>query len=252
MDRQSMVDIAGYGYPTLNDNPSGMGKSFETWVNPDVVAEHGKYAVYDLEGAKALLAEAGYKDTNGDGFVESPGGSEIKFNIIVPNGWTDWVNSVQIAVEGLTAVGINATLTTPEVPAWTDGLLTGNYDVAINSFRAGVTPHTSYDLALHSRNIGNQRAASARYRNAELDKLLDDFYLTGDKAEQAEIMNAIQTVIGNDMPVIPVFNNPLWYEYNTKRFTGWWTADNPKGRPAGYGGTPERVLHLLDLEPVAQ
>lgn len=250
MDRQAMVDIAGYGYPTLNTYPSGLGEAFASWDNPQVEEEYGAYTEYDIEGAKALLAEAGYKDADGDGFIENPDGSAIKFDIIVPNGWTDWVNSVQIAVEGLTAIGVNASMATPEVPAWTDGLMTGNYDAAINSFRAGVTPHTMFDLALHSRNAGKVRAASAHYSNPELDALLDGFYQTNDADEQREIMNQIQELIGADMPYVPVFNNPLWYEYNTKRFTGWWTAENPKGRPAVYGGTPERVLHLLDLVPV--
>ena len=53
-----------------------------------------------------------------------------------------------------------------------------------------------------------------------------------------------------DLPYVAVFNNPLWYEYSTKRFTGWFNADNPVARPVVYGGVPERVLHLLALRPV--
>jgi len=36
MDRQAMVDIAGYGYPTLNEYPSGLGAAFHSWNNPEV------------------------------------------------------------------------------------------------------------------------------------------------------------------------------------------------------------------------
>ena len=168
----------------------------------------------------------------------------------MPNGWTDWVNTVQLGVEGLTQIGVKASLATPEVPAWTDALMTGSYEVGINSFRSGVTPHTSFELALATRNMGKVRQASAHYSNPELDKLLDAFFQTSDEAEQKKTMDKIQLVIGGDLPFVAVFNNPLWYEYNTKRFTGWWTADNPKGRPVVYGGVPERLLHLLDLRPV--
>ena len=73
MDRQSMVDIAGYGYPTVNEYPSGLGKAFASWDNPDVEKKYGKYNKFDLEGAKALLKEAGYKDCDGDKFLGQPG-----------------------------------------------------------------------------------------------------------------------------------------------------------------------------------
>lgn len=252
MDRQAMVDIAGYGYPTINEYPSGIGKAFHAWNNPEVDAKFGQFYKYNIEAAKQLLADSGYKDADGDGFIDNPDGSKISFEVIVPNGWTDWVNTCQLAIEGLAELGIDARLATPEAPAWTDALRTGNYQVAINSFTTGVTPHFSIDLALHSRNIGQTRFAAAKYSNPDLDKLLDSFYTTADHEQQVQIMNQIQVEIAEDTPIVPVFNNPLWYEYNTKRFTGWYNADNPVARPVVYAGVPERLLHLLALRPVAE
>eukprot|EP00873_Tetraselmis_striata_P031173 jgi/Tetstr1/451437/TSEL_038473.t1 len=250
MDRQAMVDIAGYGYPTVNDYPSGLGRAYHSWNNPEVEAEYGQYTQFDIEGARALLDEAGYSDVDGDGFIDSPSGEPIAFSIIVPNGWTDWVNTVQLAVEGLNELGINASMQTPESPAWTDQLIAGDYQAAINSVTTGVTPHYFMDQSLHSRHIGQSRFQSSRYTNPELDAALDAFNGTTDEAEQTEIMNEIQMLIAADMPLINVFNNPLWYEYNTARFTGFFNADNPVARPVVYSGVPERLLHLLALRPV--
>jgi peptide/nickel transport system substrate-binding protein len=252
MDRQSMVDIAGYGYPTVNAYPSGLGAAYDSWNNPEVDAAFGKYTELNIDGAKAELAAAGFVDKDGDGFVETPSGAKIAFDIIVPNGWTDWVNTVQLAVEGLTAIGVEASMATPESPAWTDALIAGTYQAAINSVTTGVTPHYFMDNALHSRNAGQNRFASARYSNPALDAALDAFNATADAAEQAEIMNQIQWIIAEDMPTINVFNNPLWYEYSSKRFTGWFNADNPVARPVVYAGIQERLLHLLALTPVAE
>jgi peptide/nickel transport system substrate-binding protein len=251
MDRQAMVDIAGYGYPTLNEYPSGLGAAFHSWNNPKVDAEYGQFSKYNLDAAKKLLADSGYKDADGDGFLDNADGSKIGFDIIVPNGWTDWVNTVQLAVEGLTQIGINARLSTPEEGPWGDKLKAGDFDVGINSIRGGVTPHFMFDLALYSANVGKTRQAASHYSNPELDKLLDSFYQTSDEAAQKKIMDQIQEIIGRDLPYVAVFNNPLWYEYSTKRFTGWFNADNPVARPVVYGGVPERVLHLLALRPVA-
>lgn len=250
MDRQAMVDIAGYGYPTVNDYPSGLGRAYHSWNNPEVEAEYGRYTQFDIEGARALLEEAGYADADGDGYIDSPSGEPIAFSIIVPNGWTDWVNTVQLAVEGLNELGINASMQTPESPAWTDQLIAGDYQAALNSVTTGVTPHYFMDQSLHSRHIGQSRFQSSRYSNPELDAALDAFNGTTDEAEQTELMNDIQMLIAEDMPLINVFNNPLWYEYNTARFTGFFNADNPVARPVVYSGVPERLLHLLALRPV--
>ncbi|WP_048645438.1 ABC transporter substrate-binding protein [Nitratireductor soli] len=250
LDREAMVDIAGYGYPTINQYPSGLGQAFHSWNNPEVDAEFGKYTRYDVEGAKALLAEAGYKDSDGDGHIESPSGKKIAFSIIVPNGWTDWINTVQLAVEGLTAIGVEAQVATPEQAVWSESLINGDYDMAMNAYFTGITPQYHMDLGLHSRNQGKTRFGATRYYNDKLDALLDGFFKTADADEQRQIMNDIQMEIGRDMPYVAVFNNPLWYQYNTKRFTGFFSADNPVAKPVVHDETPERLLHLLSLRPV--
>ncbi|WP_295811366.1 ABC transporter substrate-binding protein [uncultured Nitratireductor sp.] len=249
-DREAMVDIAGYGYPTINQYPSGLGQAYHSWNNPEVDAKYGKFTRYDVEGAKALLAEAGYTDTDGDGNLETPSGKNISFDIMVPNGWTDWINTVQLAVEGLTAVGIDAQVATPEHAVWAENLITGNFDMAMNAYFTGVTPHYHFDLGLHSRHQGKTRFGATRYYNEKLDDLLDGFFKTVDAEKQRAIMNDVQMEIGRDMPYIAVFNNPLWYQYNTKRFTGFFSAENPQAKPVVHDETPERLLHLLSLRPI--
>jgi peptide/nickel transport system substrate-binding protein len=62
---------------------------------------------YDPEGAKAILAELGYVDTNGDGFVEAPDGSEfilpITFYEVTPTA----VQGAVLATDYWKAIGIN-------------------------------------------------------------------------------------------------------------------------------------------------
>lgn len=252
LDREAMVDIAGYGYPTINAYPSGLGRAYHAWNNPEVEAQFGRFTQYDVEGAKALLAESGYKDSDADGFIETPDGQPITFDILVPNGWTDWVNTVQIAVEGLNAIGIDASIQTPESAVWTEQLTAGTYQAAINASVVGTTPYTQFDNVLHSRNTqGATRFGAGRYSNPELDALLEAFYQTTDEAQQQRIMTDVQMIAGRDMAVIPVFNNPMWFQYSTKRFTGFWSAENPMGNPVIHdGNAPERLLHLLSLTPV--
>jgi peptide/nickel transport system substrate-binding protein len=249
LDRQAMVDIAGYGYPTINEYPSGLGQAYDDWNNPEVDETYGVYSRYDPAAAADLLADAGYRDSDSDGFVETPDGDKIAFDILVPNGWTDWVNTVQLAVEGLREVGIDAKVATPESPLWQERLVKGDFDMSINAHIAGPNPFVQFNGILHSRNQGKTRFAPMRYSNPELDRLLDSFYATPDRDEQRAIMDDIQMIIAADLPYVAVYNNPRWYEYNTKRFEGFFSADNPGAVPTVHDGQPERLLHLLAIRP---
>ena len=70
--------------------------------------------------------------------------------------------------------------------------------------------------------------------------------------EQREDMDKVQMIVAANTPYVPLYNNPVWYEYSTKRFKGWFNADNAVAKPDVFDETPERLLHLLALEPVAQ
>ncbi|SDA98178.1 ABC transporter substrate-binding protein [Sinorhizobium sp. NFACC03] len=250
LDRGTMVDVAGYGYPTLNEDPAGMGELYKSWADPSVAADFGKYGKYDADAAKALLDEAGYADKDGDGFRDNPDGSKIAFSIIVPSSWTDWIDTVTIAVEGLQAVGLDAKIETPEEAVWTGNLINGTFDAAINSLPASASPYYPYKRAFSSSDKGKTRFTSQRWFNPDVEALLTEFTQTADPIKQKEAMNKAQRIVAENMPMMPVFNNPNWYQYNTKRFKGWATAENPFVNPSITRNNPARLLHLLALEPV--
>lgn len=250
LDRGTMVDVAGYGYPTLNEDPAGMGELYKSWADPSVATDFGTYGKYDADASKALLDEAGYVDKDGDGFRDNPDGSKISFSIIVPSSWTDWIDTVTIAVEGLQAVGLDAKIETPEEAVWTGNLINGTFDAAINSLPASASPYYPYKRAFSASDKGKTRFTAQRWFNADVEKLVTEFTHTADLAKQKEAMNKAQRIVAENMPVMPVFNNPNWYQYNTKRFSGWVTAETPFVNPSISRTNPARLLHLLALEPV--
>lgn len=122
--------------------------------------------------------------------------------------------------------------------------------MAMSSWYVGATPYYQLDDAFNSRNKGKTRFSGQRFFDPKLDELLDAYTQTVDSAKRHEIMNNVQMILAEALPVVPVYNNPLWYEYSTKRFTGWATAENPFVSPQDYDPNHDRLLHLLALKPV--
>ncbi len=250
MDRGAMIDLAGYGYPTLNEDPGLMGELYKNWSDDGVLKDFGTFARFDEAASITLLDKAGYIDKDQDGWRDNPDGTKIAFTIIVPAPWSDWVDTVNIAIDNLKAVGINATLETPEEAVWTSRLIDGNFDAAINSLPAAASPYYMYKRAFSESDKGKTRFTAQRWFNPELEKLVASYSHTANPDEQKNAMHAAQRIVAENLPIIPIFNNPNWYQYNTARFTGWATQENPFTNPSVSRTNPARLLNLLALEPV--
>lgn len=254
IDRQSIVDIAFYGAGSPNHSAAGIAALYQSWSNPETYNAAKKYNEYNVDFSKELLAKAGFKDTNGDGFVETPSGKSFELAIQTPSGWTDWNNTAQLAAENLADVGIKAKAVTPDFSVYNQEMAGGTFDVALTNYFTGPDPHLTWDSGFHSRfmaETGNPRFAMHRFQSAEVDKLLENFYATADQAEQLEMAHKIEKILSDNQVVIPVMSAASVYQYNETRFTGWWNDANAKGRPLIWQGTPERLLHVLDLKPKA-
>jgi len=244
-----MVDIAGFGYPVVNEHATGLPPRFETWRNKGAEGDKDAFMGFDTEKANKVLDDAGYKK-GADGFRTTPSGKPIAFPIIVPNGWTDWIDAVQIAVEGLRAIGINATVATPEYEQWQKQLLDGSFEVVMNSRADGATPFRGYYQNLSTTYGGRITGAPSRYSNPKLDALFDEYLKATSDADYKKIFNDIQVLVADEFPVVPVFNGPTWYQYSSKRFTGWVTDKDPAMNPEDHDNNRMRLMHLLRLKPV--
>ncbi len=252
IDRQTIVDIAGYGYPLVNEDPSMLGELYASFSNPEVEAQFGQYGKFDFDAGVALLDEAGYVDADGDGFRDNPDGTPITIDFMVPNGWTDWIDAVQISMETLTEAGLNIQMSTPEAAVWTSGLIAGEYSMTLNALASAANPYFPYIRSFNPDDFGKSRFTAPHWENAEVMDLLNQYTQVKDADEQKAIMDQIQLIVAEALPVIPLYNSPSFYEYNTSRFTGWANADDPKYSPVVSNANPSRLLQLLDLEPVTE
>ena len=139
---------ADYGNIVAKADPTGLLPTWNKWIDK---AQSNKLGFkYNIAGAKSLLAANGYKDTNGDGYVENKQGQSVNLRLIVPDGWSDWMTAIQIIAASAKEAGIKITPAYPDYNGLVDERNSGKFDLVINNDKQlGPTPYTYYDYLFH-------------------------------------------------------------------------------------------------------
>jgi peptide/nickel transport system substrate-binding protein len=242
LDRPTIVDLAAYGYPTAESRVTGIGEFFKASFNKKVDKKFDGIASYDPKGAKKMLKKAGYQDIDGDGFLENPDGSKIDFDIQVVNGWTDWVQTVQMITEYLAEVGIKANTKTVDWSIYDLALKEGTYKASINWSATGVDPIAAYREYFLSSRIGQSWHTNHGVSSPAIDALITEYGQISDADRRADILADLMTFTGENLPFIPVFSNPTWYQYNSTRIAGWANAEDPYVQPVFYDESRKLIM----------
>ncbi len=254
VDRTGIIDAAVYGYlDTTVPTNTGLPPQLLQYADDTAQAEMEQYTTYDLDAAKELLADAGYVDTNGDGFVETPTGKEIKFDIVSPAGWGDWNDGAQISSEGMQAIGVNATSTPIELSMVTQVWESGDWDMLYTANGQASDIYRFYwdTIGDSSRALTSTwwSVCQTNYINEEVNALIAQLPTAATDEDVLAITGQIEQHFAENMINIPVLYNGNWFVYNDARFTGWSTSTET-GYPA-LTMHDSKILRLLELEPVA-
>jgi peptide/nickel transport system substrate-binding protein len=221
----NMDQIVSKAYQGLvqKASPTGLLPIWNKWVDQNAVKTLG--FSYNAQKAKAILAGNGYKDRDGDGFVENKDGSKIDLKIIVPNGWSDWMTASQIIANSAKAVGIRVTAAFPEYATLVDDRGHARYDLLLGNDRQySNTPWTYYQYIYQLPVLENQTTTNyERYVNQkawDMTKTLDKIPSSNVTAYKAQ-MSRLQRVFMQDLPAIPLWYNGMWAMFNTKYWTNW-------------------------------
>ncbi len=246
-----------YGNIVAKANPTGLLPVWEQYVDQAVVDELG--FTYNPDEARRILAAAGYKDVDGDGWVEAPDGSKIELKVIVPFGWTDWMESIKVIANSAQAVGINLQPEFPDFPSYWEMVPGGNFDMAINNFGSNLssTPWTFYNwLFNHPLQDTMFGGNFGRYENPDVFALVDqlDRVPVEDIEGMKAVMSQIQRIQLTEMPAIPMWYNGLWAQWHEINWTNWPSAAEgaPKYLPCTWEGywNMTAILMLTELKPV--
>jgi len=252
IDRQMVVQTAEYSYIPPAD-ATGLGDTYKAWKDPAPIAA-GTWVEYDPTAANTALDAAGLKKGS-DGTRLDQDGKPMKYELIVPSGWTDWISAAQIIAQNMHDLGIEITLTTPEETTDLEQVEKGDFQWAMYSGSGGPTPYNFYRGQMSSITVQPMGETAnenyLRYVNPDADALLAKFAETSDIAQQKQIMAQIETIFVNEAPALPLFPGPDWYEYSTTRFTGFPSADNPyaPGEPWPNGPYNTALIVLTTVKP---
>jgi len=217
-------------------SPTGLLPIWSKWIDNKVVAQDG--FSYSPTKAKAALAAAGYKDTNGDGYVENKDGSAIDLSIVVPNGWSDWMTAIQVISDSAKQVGIKIAPAYPDYATLVDDRGHGRFDLVLgNDRQMSNTPWTYYQYIYNLPIADNQTTMNyQRYTDQAafaLTQKLNRTPSTNTKAYQA-ILTSLQKRFLQTLPAIPLWYNGMWSMVNTQYWTGWPSSSSNRYTPSSW------------------
>jgi peptide/nickel transport system substrate-binding protein len=200
-----------------------------------------------------LLDEAGFA-RGADGIRRLPDGSPWDYEILTVSGWSDWVRASQVIARDLEAIGIKASVRTFDFSAWFQRVQEGRFDLSLGWSFEGPTPYVFYRWLMSSATVKSVGETSTgnwhRYGSASADAALAAFEREPDPEAQRQLGLELQQIFAAEAPAIPLYPNPSWAEYNTSRFEGFPSEENPYADPSpNKFGRGECLLVLTSVRP---
>lgn len=246
LDRDKIADAATEEYMSKAGQTGLMLPNQESELNPDI--PNDGVIEQDTGAALASLAKAGY--TLVDGTLVDAKGAPFTFSVMTANGYTDWLRAIQEVRKQLTAIGINITIKQPQPAGYQQSIQNGDYEVAMGGMGGGDV-FQAYNSLLSSEfhvKVGELAPSNfQRYSNPQTDALLSQYKETVDPAKQLELSHQLQEIVYDQLPVIGLYYGGLWGLYNTSKFTGWPTAEDPYAPPQTYDSSPLLIFTKLKL-----
>ncbi|MBI5554458.1 MAG: peptide-binding protein [Elusimicrobia bacterium] len=190
INRQEIIDGTLQSMGTICTGPFPN----RSWAyNPDV-----KPYDYDPEKARIMLASIGWKDTNGDGYLEK-GGQKFEFTILTNQGNKERELAATIIQEQLKKIGVKVNVRILEWSA-----LIHQY-VDKKSFDAillgwNMTPDPDCFDIWFSEKTREGEYNFISYKNPQVDILLTLGRKTFDQAERLKIYHKVHALIAEDQP----------------------------------------------------
>ena len=197
IDVDRIASNAYMGMVVRTDTPMISG----TWMYNDGLT--GYFRV-DLDEARRLLEEEGWRDIDDDGYLEIAHNGQTEKLTLRLDYYEEPENSVRVETanfiaDSLKGIGIQVVINARSMSDMPQRLSAGNFDLALVSFAMDVCPDPGF--LLMSGNTGNY----GRYRSSRMDTLFKELRAATNQQDYQQKLYEIQAQFAEDCPFICLF-----------------------------------------------
>lgn len=189
IDRQTMVDALWGEFAMVATSPI----LSTVWAHNDDLEPWP----FDPQRARELLAEAGWRDADGDGVLERDG-EPFRFDLLVHSGNRQRQDAAVMIQQQLGEIGVGVALDTLDFSTFVTFITEGSYDACL----AGLTMSTDLNLRylLHSDQI-DSGLNYGHYSNPEVDRLIDEANRQPEALDMKPYLDRIQQIVHDEQPL---------------------------------------------------
>jgi len=192
IDRQELVDGVLLGLGEVLATPYKPGT---VWVNKNI-----KPRPFNIAKAKALLAQAGWSQKQGQDYV-SKDGQTFTFTILTNNGNKKRADTAIIIQQRLKDIGIKVQIRLVEWSAFIENFINKrDFDAVILGW--SLSPEPDQYSIWHSSQTGTRQFNFVGYNNAKVDEALEKARQTFDTSKRKAWYNIMQEQIHQDVPIV--------------------------------------------------
>lgn len=190
IDRDELTRKVLSGYAVPAKGPIGFDTSIP-WTDPAIAGYP-----YDPQQARALLAEAGWRDGDGDGVLDRQG-QPLRLTLLFDGTARDWKLVAEALQQQLARVGVQLELQSRDQATVADLVRRGQFQLAA---QASIGKRLSDPYAFIQYYFTSEGRGSVVRGHAPLDQLYRQLVTTLDRDRRAELYRRIQQEIMNLVP----------------------------------------------------
>ncbi len=190
-DRAGICENIKLGYATPANGPYPPGspqRNEELSTRP-----------YDVAKGKALLADAGWEDRDGDGVIENAAGEPFRFTFTYSQGRQETDRIALYLKDSYARAGIRMDPEKLEWAVFVQRLDNRNFDAVTLGWGGGAVESDVRQM-FHSSQIDNAANNFTHYVNPELDKLIDEARITLDEDARMKLWHQVHAILWEDQP----------------------------------------------------
>jgi peptide/nickel transport system substrate-binding protein len=201
---------------------------------------------YEPAESASILEKAGFKKVGG--YFQTASGKRLSVTVDAPGGVTDFIAITQLIADELNQVGIQAAANVVAGPSFGATLNEGRFTLALIYVNPSASEYRIFDQLMNANEIGKY-GDYAHWNDPQTQKLLAAYAGANTPSAETVALKGLINIQAKDLPVIPVLNQVLFYQYVDKYWGGFPSASDPYEVPLINNTAPDNEIIMEHIYP---